>query len=154
LVEYANILAQVILAVVILFCNTSFKTKRKIKMSLEDNIKELTLAIHKLTVALDVTTASVTPASTETVFEVELEAAPPKKAKPELKAVPIKEAPADTPEVTREKLKALCLDLVRKDRENSPKVKAIIASFGGTLVSDVSTEKLPELAKQLLALGA
>jgi hypothetical protein len=124
-------------------------------MSLEDNIKELTLAVHRLTAALDVTTASVTPASTETVFEVELEAAPPKKAKPELKAVPTKEAPAEeAPEVTREKLKVLCLELVRKDRENSPKVKAIIASFGGALVSDVPTEKLPELAKQLQALGS
>jgi hypothetical protein len=124
-------------------------------MSLEDNIKELTLAVHRLTAALDITTASVTPADDETVYEFELEVPQPKRAKPELKAVPTKEAPAEeAPDVTREKLKALCLELVRKDRENSPKVKAIIASFGGTLVSDVSTEKLPELARQLLALGS
>ncbi len=124
-------------------------------MSLEDNIKELTLAIHRLTVALDVTTASVTPASTETVFEVELEAAPPKKAKPELKAVPTKEAPAEeTPEQTHDKLKALCLDLVRKDPANRDKIKTVISSFGATLVSDVAADKLPSLAKQLLELGA
>ena len=124
-------------------------------MSLEDNIKELTLAVHRLTAALDITTASVTPADDETVYEFELEVPQPKRVKPDLKAVPIKEAPAEeAPDVTREKLKALCLELVRKDRENSPKVKAIIASFGGTLVSDISTEKLPELAKQLQALGS
>lgn len=124
-------------------------------MSLEDNIKELTLAVHRLTAALDITTASVTPADDETVYEFELEVPQPKRVKPDLKAVPIKEAPAEeAPDVTREKLKALCLELVRKDRENSPKVKAIIASFGGTLVSDISTEKLPELARQLLALGS
>lgn len=122
-------------------------------MSLEDNIKELTLAVHRLTAALDLTTASVTPADDETVYEFELEVPQPKRVKPDLKAVPIKEAPAEeAPDVTREKLKALCLELVRKDRENSPKVKAIIASFGGALVSDVPTEKLPELAKQLQAL--
>jgi hypothetical protein len=123
-------------------------------MSLEDNIKELTLAIHRLTVALDVTTASVTPATAETVYEVELEAPAPKKAKPELKAVPTKEVEADTPEQTHEKLKALCLDLVRKDPANRDKIKTVIASFDASLVSDVAADKLPALAKQLLALGA
>jgi hypothetical protein len=123
-------------------------------MSLEDNIKELTLAVHRLTVALDVTTASVTPAPTETVYEVELEAAPPKKAKPELKAVPTKEVTEDTPEQTHEKLKALCLELVRKDPANRDKIKTVISSFGATLVGDVAADKLPALAKQLLALGS
>jgi len=122
-------------------------------MSLEDNIKELTLAVNRLITALDVTTASVTPAP---IYEVELEVVAPKKAKPELKSVPTKEAPAEeAPEVTREKLRLLCLDLVRKDRENSPKVKAIIATFNGaTLVNDVPTDKLSELAKQLQALAS
>ena len=123
-------------------------------MSLEDNIKELTLAVHRLTAALDITTASVTPATTETVFEVELEAAPPKKAKPELKAVPTKEVAEDTPEQTHEKLKALCLDLVRKDPANRDKIKTVISSFGANLVGDVAADKLPALAKQLLALGS
>jgi hypothetical protein len=123
-------------------------------MALEDNIKELTLAVHKLIAALDVTTASVTPASTQTVYEVELEAPAPKKVKPELKAVPTKEVAADTPEQTHEKLKALCLDLVRKDPANRDKVKAVISGFGATLVSDVTEDKLPELAKQLLALAS
>jgi len=130
-------------------------------MSLEDNIKELTLAVNRLITALDVTTASVTPAP---IYEVELEAPAPKKAKPELKSVPtkeveIKEAPAEpvaepAAEHTHEKLKALCLDLVRKDRENSPKIKAVIASFDATLISDVADDKLPALAKQLLALAS
>ena len=121
-------------------------------MSLEDNIKELTLAVNRLITALDVTTASVTPAP---IYEVELEVVAPKKAKPELKSVPTKEAPAEeAPEVTREKLRLLCLDLVRKDRENSPKIKAVIASFDATLISDVADDKLPALAKQLLALAS
>jgi len=143
--------------VVILFCITLFKTKRKTKMSLEDNIKELTLAVNRLITALDVTTASVTPAP---IYEVELEVVAPKKAKPELKSVPTKEvevkgAPAEpATEQTHDKLKALCLDLVRKDRENSPKIKAVIASFDATLISDVADDKLPALAKQLLALAS
>ena len=143
-------------------------------MSLEDNIKELTLAIHRLTVALDVTTASVTPAP---IYEVELEVPAPKKAKPELKSVPtkeveVKEAPFEAPaedtaeapaedtaepavEHTHEKLKALCLDLVRKDPENRDKIKKIISSFDeSTLVSDVADTNLPSLARQLLALAS
>jgi hypothetical protein len=130
-------------------------------MSLEDNIKELTLAVNRLITALDITTASVTPAPTETVYEVELEAPAPKKAKPELKAVPtkeveVKEAPAeDTPEHTHETLKALCLELVRKDPTNRDKVKKIISSYDeSTLISDVADTNLPSLAKQLLALAS
>jgi hypothetical protein len=128
-------------------------------MSLEDNIKELTLAVNRLTVALDVTTASVTPAP---IYEVELEVPAPKKAKPELKAVPTKEVevkeeePAELAvEHTHETLKALCLDLVRKDPENRDKVKKIISSFDeSTLVSDVADTNLPSLARQLLALAS
>ena len=120
-------------------------------MSLEDNIKELTLAVNRLITALDVTTASVTPAP---IYEVELEVAAPKKSKPELKSVPTKEVVESTPEQTHEKLKALCLDLVRKDPSNRDKVKAVISGFGATLVSDVTEDKLPELAKQLLALAS
>lgn len=129
-------------------------------MSLEDNIKELTLAVNRLTVALDVTTASVTPAPSETIYEVELESTPPKKTKPELKSVPTKEvdakeAPAEeTTEQTHEKLKALCLDLVRKEPSNRDKIKTVIASFDASLVSDVAADKLPSLAKQLLALAS
>ena len=135
-------------------------------MSLEDNIKELTLAVNRLITALDVTTASVTPAP---IYEVELEVPAPKKAKPELKSVPtkeveVKEAPAEAPsedtaepavEHTHEKLKALCLDLVRKDPENRDKIKKIISSFDeSTLVSDVADTNLPSLARQLLALAS
>lgn len=126
-------------------------------MSLEDNIKELTLAVNRLITALDVTTASVTPAP---IYEVELEAAAPTKAKTVLKAVPTKEveleAPAEpTVEHTHETLKALCLDLVRKDPENRDKIKKIISSFDeSTLVSDVADTNLPSLARQLLALAS
>ena len=125
-------------------------------MSLEDNIKELTLAVNRLITALDVTTASVTPAPSETVYEVELEVAPPKKAKPELKSVPTKGGPTETTvEHTHETLKALCLDLVRKDPENRDKIKKIISSFDeSTLVSDVADTNLPSLARQLLALAS
>jgi hypothetical protein len=130
-------------------------------MSLEDNIKELTLAVNRLITALDVTTASVTPAPSETVYEVELEVPAPKKAKPELKAVPtkeveVKEAPAEPAvEHTHETLKALCLDLVRKDPANRDKIKKIISSFDeSTLVSDVADTNLPSLARQLLALAS
>jgi hypothetical protein len=127
-------------------------------MSLEDNIKELTLAVNRLITALDVTTASVTPAP---IYEVELEVPAPKKAKPELKSVPtkeveVKEAPVEPAvEHTHETLKALCLDLVRKDPENRDKVKKIISSFDeSTLVSDVADTNLPSLARQLLALAS
>ena len=130
-------------------------------MSLEDNVKELTLAVNRLITALDVTTASVTPAPSEAVYEVELAAAAPKKAKPDLKAVPTKEVevkevpPEPDVEYTREKLKALCLDLVRKDPANRDKVKKIISSFDeSTLMSDVADTNLPSLAKQLLALAS
>jgi hypothetical protein len=127
-------------------------------MSLEDNVKELTLAVNRLITALDVTTASVTPAP---IYEVELEVPAPKKSKPELKSVPtkeveVKEAPVEPAvEHTHETLKALCLDLVRKDPANRDKVKKIISSFDeSTLVSDVADTNLPSLARQLLALAS
>lgn len=126
-------------------------------MSLEDNIKELTLAIHRLTVALDVTTASVRPVPTKTIYEVEMEASPPKKAKTDLKVVPTKEVvePEPASEHTHETLKALCLDLVRKDPANRDKVKKIISGYDdSTLISDVADTNLPALAKQLQALAS
>jgi hypothetical protein len=43
---------------------------------------------------------------------------------------------------------------VRKDPANRDKIKTVISSFGANLVGDVAADKLPALAKQLMALGS
>ena len=54
--------------------------------------------------------------------------------------------------VTDKELMDLCLAIVRKDRTKKAKIKEIISSFGGDLISEVDPARYPELKKELEAL--
>jgi hypothetical protein len=54
-----------------------------------------------------------------------------------------------TPTVTVDSLQTRCLELTRADKGNSPKIKTIIASYGGKLVKDIPAESLEEFASKL-----
>lgn len=54
--------------------------------------------------------------------------------------------------VTREGVRQLCLQVVRKDKAHKPKVKAAIRAAGGEMVDDVPDEKLGELKAAIEAL--
>lgn len=99
---------------------------------LETKIDKLTSAIERLIKTLD--TAQLTfdfdkTASTATVSKTELKPA--------------------APTVTVDSLQTRCLELTRADKGNSPKIKTIIASYGGKLVKDIPAESLEEFASKL-----
>lgn len=54
--------------------------------------------------------------------------------------------------VTDKDLMDLCLAIVRKDRTKKAKIKEIISSFGGDLISEIDPARYPELEKELEAL--
>lgn len=90
---------------------------------LETEIKNLTAAIKLLTDALD---------------------------KNHPAAQPKAEAPvAEEPTVNVDSLQQRCLELTGVDKSNSPKIKAIIASYGGRLVKDIPADKLGDFAAKL-----
>ena len=105
---------------------------------LETKIDKLTSAIERLIKTLD--TAQLTfdfdkAASASTPAEK------PKAEKPAPKPT--------TPTVTVDSLQTRCLELTRADKGNSPKIKTIIASYGGKLVKDIPAESLEEFASKL-----
>jgi len=100
---------------------------------LETEIKNLTAAIQLLT---------------EAVNKNQLKAAAPVPVVEEPKA----ETPAAAPTATVEGLQQRCLELTTIDKSNSPKIKAIIASYGGKLVKDIPADKLDDFASKLEAL--
>jgi len=63
-------------------------------------------------------------------------------------------AKANEPERNETELQKLCLTIVRKDKNKSKDIKAAIKKYGGELLKDVPTEKLPELKNDLEALAA
>jgi hypothetical protein len=104
---------------------------------LETEIKRLTAAIERLTTVLD-----------KSQLSLALDAAEPKAEKPveEAKA----EKPAEEPSVTVDALQTRCLELTRIDRANSPKIKALVASYtNGKLLKDIPANLLEEFAAKL-----
>jgi uncharacterized FlaG/YvyC family protein len=104
---------------------------------LETKIDKLTSAIERLIKTLD--TAQLTfdfekTASEATVSKTETVQSEPKPT---------------TPSVTVDSLQTRCLELTRADKGNSPKIKTIIASYGGKLVKDIPAESLEEFASKL-----
>lgn len=96
---------------------------------LETEIKNLTAAIKLLTDAVNKNQPTAQPEA------------------PAAEPVPVVEI--DTPGANVEVLQARCLELTRIDRANSPKIKAIIASYGASVLKDVPADKLGELAVKL-----
>lgn len=102
---------------------------------LETEIQKLTKAIQLLTDAVNANMAQATP--------------DPLVEQPVTLAVePVVEQPT-APAANVEALQTRCLELTRIDRANSPKIKAIIATYGAAVLKDVPTDKLGELAAKL-----
>lgn len=105
---------------------------------LETKIDKLTSAIERLIKTLD---------TAQLAFDFDKAASastPAEKPKAE------KPAPKPTtPTVTVDSLQTRCLELTRADKGNSPKIKTIIASYGGKLVKDIPAESLEEFASKL-----
>lgn len=81
--------------------------------------------------------------------------APKNKAKAKTKSkdkVEDTDTSTTTGAVTDKDLMDLCLAIVRKDRTKKAKIKEIISSFGGDLISEIDPAKYPELEKELEAL--
>lgn len=60
---------------------------------------------------------------------------------------PVVEQPVSS--VSVDALQTRCLELTRIDRANSPKIKAIIASYGASVLKDIPADKLGEFAAKL-----
>jgi uncharacterized FlaG/YvyC family protein len=107
---------------------------------LETKIDKLTSAIERLIKTLDTAQLAfdfdkaASAASAATVSKTETVQSEPKPA---------------APTVTVDSLQTRCLELTRADKGNSPKIKTIIASYGGKLVKDIPAESLEEFASKL-----
>jgi hypothetical protein len=106
---------------------------------LETEIKRLTAAIELLTATIDKKQLGFD-------FNAEQPAAEATISKTETVGLVSKPS---SPTVTVDALQTRCLELTRVDKANSPKIKAIIASYGGRLVKDIPAEKLEEFALRL-----
>lgn len=94
---------------------------------LETEIKNLTAAIQLLTDAVNKNQPT---------------------AQPKVEAVHTTTAvETDAPSV--DTLQQRCLELTGIDKNNSAKIKAIIASYGGRLVKDIPADKLGDFASKL-----
>ncbi len=102
---------------------------------LETKIDKLTSAIERLIKTLD---------TAQLAFDFDKAASAATQPKAE-KAAP----KPTTPTVTVDSLQTRCLELTRADKGNSPKIKTIIASYGGKLVKDIPAESLEEFASKL-----
>ena len=109
---------------------------------LETEIKNLTAAIKLLTDALDKNHPAAQPEAPAPAAE------PAPVFKPTLYAAATI-TNIDRPSADLEALQTRCLELTRIDRANSPKIKAIIASYGAAVLKDVPADKLGELSVKL-----
>lgn len=102
-------------------------------MSLENKLTELTAAIERLIDALD---------KKQLTLELDAPVEQPVVEEPSTPAVEVGAPSVDA-------LQTRCLELTRIDRANSPKIKAIIATYGAAVLKDVPADKLGELAAKL-----
>lgn len=123
-------------------------------MSLESKIETLTQAILALTEQLTTAPAIINTTQTDAEPEQPVDdvvdekpkekVAKKKKAKP----APVEVEPATAPTV--DDLQALCMEIVREDRDQTAKIKEAISSFGGAkTIKQVNASDLPAL-KELL----
>ena len=59
------------------------------------------------------------------------------------------ETPPSETLITHEEVKDLCLKISRADRSKKPAIKALIAEYGATVVTQVAAESLAELKAKL-----
>lgn len=104
-------------------------------MSLESKIEELTKAVEALTALLNKQPVQL---ELPLVSETTLTMAQQEPATVEVNTL-----------INRSDLQTKCLDLVRKDRENKSKIKAILAVYNASVIADVPEDKLEELQAEL-----
>jgi len=109
---------------------------------IEKKITDLTNAIERLIVTLDKsqTTPDVKHSEKSECFKTDADPKP---------IVVIPAVEINAPSVNINALQSRCLELTRIDRNNNGKIRAIIASYGGTVLKDVPADKLGELAAKL-----
>lgn len=121
-------------------------------MAIETEIASLTLAINRLADILERNSVLI-PAETEESLGA-MKIADAEKiwnASTELSDTTETEAPPESPAVTAEDCRQLCLTIVRKKRELKSKVTDTIASFGNAKkVDDVANADIPYLHKLLI----
>lgn len=119
---------------------------------LETEIQKLTKAMLALTDAINA--ASMAPAPVEAPAVEPVVEQPVVEQPTALAVEPVAPAVEPTaPSANIEALQTRCLELTRIDRANSPKIKAIIATYGAAVLKDVPADNLGELAAKLEALA-
>ena len=100
-------------------------------MSLENKIELLTIAIERLTAML--------------------EKQPSQAAQESPKATPPKAEP-EAASITVDDLQSICTSLVRVNRENKPKIKAILDSFNVKVLAELNPSDMSDVKECLEAL--
>lgn len=120
---------------------------------LEERIAELTKAVEALTRALGERADAGLTVQQPTTEQAEASEGLPVTEPVSLPEPDDDGIPYSTDTPTREQLRALCLSIVRENRDAKPKVKDAIAAVGGKMVDDVPEEKLAELETSLRAIA-
>jgi len=122
------------------------------QMALENEIASLTSAINRLADILDRNSVLITAEPEESLGAMKIaDAEKIWDASTELSDTTETEAPPESPAVTAEDCRQLCLTIVRKNRELKSQVTDTIASFGNAKkVDDVANADIPYLHKLLI----
>ena len=126
---------------------------------LETKIEKLTKAIEALTAAIEAQQNQaeqpkndVLLTSKEDFIKEIGEVQKQQDITPASKGIKVKTAPPP-PAITHEEVKDLCLKISRADRSKKPAIKALIAEYGATVVTQVAAESLAELKTKLEGLA-
>lgn len=106
-------------------------------MSIENEIKKLTEAVNLLT-------SSIAGMNSN---QLQLDVSEPQESKKTEEVV--EETAKETTSIAHDDVKRLILKLNRADKENKPKLKALLEKFDATKVADLSKDDLPKVMKQL-----
>ena len=112
---------------------------------LETKIEKLTKAIEALTAVIEAQQNQAEQPKND-VLLTSKENEQPKAERP-------KEETPPPPAITHEEVKDLCLKISRADRSKKPAIKALIAEYGATVVTQVAAESLAELKTKLEGLA-
>ena len=112
---------------------------------LENKIDKLTKAIEALTAAIE---AQQNQAE-QPKNDVSLTGNQAEQPKNDVSLTGNGETPPSETPITHEEVKDLCLKISRADRSKKPAIKALIAEYGATVVTQVAAESLAELKAKL-----